>query len=73
MDCRPPGSPLHEIFQVRILEWVAIPSPGNLHDPGIEPVSPALAGEFFTMAPPGSLCITHTHNVSHFAVYLKLT
>ena len=29
------------------------PSPGDLPDPGIELVSPALAGRFFTMAPPG--------------------
>ena len=26
MDCSPPGSPVHGIFQVRILEWVAISS-----------------------------------------------
>ena len=25
MDCSPPGSSVHEIFQARILEWVAIP------------------------------------------------
>ena len=25
----------------------------DLHDPGMEPVSPALAGEFFTTEPPG--------------------
>ena len=24
MDCSPPGSPIHEIFQARVLEWVAI-------------------------------------------------
>ena len=29
------------------------PSPGDLSDPGIEPVSPALAGGFFTTEPPG--------------------
>ena len=29
------------------------PSPGDLPDPGIEPVSPALAGRFFTAEPPG--------------------
>ena len=29
------------ILQARILEWVACPSPGNLPDPGSEPVSPA--------------------------------
>ena len=35
----------------RILEWVAVPSPGDLPDPGIKPaslVSRALAGGFFT-------------------------
>ena len=26
MDCDPPGSPVREIFQTRILEWVAIAS-----------------------------------------------
>ena len=25
MDCSPPGSSVHEIFQIRIWEWVAIP------------------------------------------------
>ena len=29
------------------------PSPGDLPDPGIEPTSLALAGGFFTTAPPG--------------------
>ena len=24
MDCRPPGSHVHGIFQARVLEWVAI-------------------------------------------------
>ena len=28
------------------------PSPGDLPEPGIEPVSPALAGRFFTTEPP---------------------
>ena len=27
MDCSPPGSSIHGIFQARVLEWVAIPSP----------------------------------------------
>ena len=31
------GSSVHGIFQARILEWVAIPSPGDLPDPGIKP------------------------------------
>ena len=37
----------HGILQARILQWVAFPS-GNLPKPGIELMSPALAGEFFT-------------------------
>ena len=51
MDSSPPGSPDHEILQARILEWVACPSPGDLPNPAIKPVSimtPALTGEFFT-------------------------
>ena len=29
------------------------PSPGDLPNPGFEPMSPALAGRFFTTEPPG--------------------
>ena len=29
------------------------PSPGDLPNPGIKPISPALAGKFFTTEPPG--------------------
>ena len=35
------------------MEWVAIPSPGDLPDPGTEPMSPALGGRFFSTEPPG--------------------
>ena len=45
----PPGSPLHGILQTRILEWVAIPFPRGLPHPGIEPWSPALQADFFTI------------------------
>ena len=35
--------------------WSELPFPSlrDLSDPGIEPVSPALAGRFFTTKPPG--------------------
>ena len=33
---------VYGILQARILEWVDIPSPGDLPNPGIEPGSPAL-------------------------------
>ena len=42
MDCSLPDSSVHGILQVRILEWVAMTSPGDLPDPGINPRSPAL-------------------------------
>ena len=45
-DCSLPGSSVHGISQVRILEWVPFPFPGHLSDPGIEPTSPALTGGF---------------------------
>ena len=51
MDCSPTGSSVHVIFQVGILEWVAMPFLRGSPDPGIELVShtsPALAGGFFT-------------------------
>ena len=53
MDCSPPGSSVHGISQARILEWLPFPPPGDLPDPGIKPASPALAGGFFAIEPPG--------------------
>ena len=53
MDCNLPGSPVHGILQARLLEWVAILFPGDLPNPVIEPVSPVLAGGFFTTEPCG--------------------
>ena len=47
----PLASSVQGIFRVRILEWVALPTPGDLPNPGIEPKSlesPALVGRFFT-------------------------
>jgi len=33
------------------------PPPGDLPNPGIKPVSPALAGEFFTTAPASQISV----------------
>ena len=48
-----PGGSVHMISQARTLEWVAISFFRDLPDSGIEPVSPELAGRFFTTEPPG--------------------
>ena len=58
MGYSPSGSSAHRIFQAKILEWVAISTPGDLLDPQIKqasPVSLALAGGFFTTELLGSL------------------
>ena len=41
------------LVKARILEWVAISSPGNRPDKVIKPKSPALAGRFFATEPSG--------------------
>ena len=48
--------------------WSGLPfhPPGDLPDPGIEPVSltsPALAGGFFTTEPPGKPGFQDTHTI----------
>ena len=51
MDCNPPGSSVHGIFQARIWSGLPFPSPRDLPEAGIEPaclIFPALAGAFFT-------------------------
>ena len=35
MVCSPPGSSVHGVLQVRILQWVAMPTPGDLPNLGI--------------------------------------
>ena len=46
-SCSPPGSSVRGISQARILEWAVISFSRGSSRPGIEPMSPALAGEFF--------------------------
>ena len=51
MDCSQPRSSVRGILQGRILGGLPRPPPGDLLNPGIEPVSltsPASAGGFFT-------------------------
>ena len=55
IDCSPPDFSVHRIFQAGVLDQVPFPSPGDLPDPGIEPVSPALEADALTSEPPGKL------------------
>ena len=67
MDCSPPGSSVHGVILVRILEGLFISPPGDLPDPGIEPVSPAplaLADRFFTTeSPEKPQCLLYTTTI----------
>ena len=54
MDCSLPGSSVHGIFQARVLERVAIASPGDLPDPGVESGSPALQADAYRLSHQGS-------------------
>ena len=53
MNYSPPGSAIHGIFQVRILEWVAMPSSRGLSRRKDLTCVSCIAGEFFTTEPPG--------------------
>ena len=65
MECSLPGSSVHGILQARILEWVAMPSSGDLPNPGIKSMSltsPALVVGSLPLEPSGSplgkICIS---------------
>ena len=51
--CSPMNYTVHGILQARILEWVVIPSPGDLLSPGIEPKYPTLQEDSLPAEPQG--------------------
>ena len=69
MDYSLPGSSVRGISQARILEWVAISSPGDLPNPGIKPRSLALkavactGGRFFTNWATREVLLFWGHNI----------
>ena len=54
-----PGSSVHGILQARILEWVAMPSSRDLHNPGTEPKAPALQADSLPSEPPREYDMTN--------------
>jgi len=56
LDYSQPGSSVYGILQGRILEWVALPSPGDLPNPGVEPRSLTLQADSLPFKPPGKPC-----------------
>ena len=71
MDYSPPGCSIHEVFQARILEWVAISLSGDLPHPGIYSVSPALQANTLPSELLGKPFYMYTHvKVSHYTPYV---
>ena len=64
MDCKPPGSSVHRISQVGIL-GLPFPFPRDLPNSGIEPISPALAGGFFTTELPRKPMLNRQDSSNH--------
>ena len=64
MDCSPPGSFIHGIFQARILECVSISYSGYLPNSGIEQASSASADGFFTTEQTGEPGIADLKNLA---------
>ena len=64
VDCTHPGSSMRLSRQEY---WRGLPFPplGDLPDPGIAPVAPALAGEIFTTKPPGQPLRFLTRDQTH--------
>ena len=52
MDCSPPGSSIYGFSRQAYWRGLPFPSPGDLPDPGIKPMSPGLADGFFIAEPP---------------------
>ena len=69
MNCSLPGPSVHGIFQARVLQCVAFPSPGDLPDPGIEPGSPALQADALLSEPPGKSAHTIVAEYQHSAFF----
>ena len=62
MDCSPRGPSVHEIFQGRILKWLAISSPRGPSWPRNQicvSCGSCTTGGYSTIEPPGKPCIRH--------------
>ena len=53
MDCSLPGFSVHGFSRQEYWSGLPFPPPGDFLYPGIGPVSPVLAGKFFTVESPG--------------------
>ena len=64
MNCSLPDSSVQGIFPGKYTGMVAVSFSGDLSKPWMEPTSPALAGGFFTTAPPGKPLGPTTYSIT---------
>ena len=72
--CDPIDYIVYGILQVRILEWIAVPSPGDLANPEIEPRYPTLQADSLPANLPGKpffFLLNYCHAVSYACVSFK--
>ena len=75
MDFSPPNSSVHEILQVSVLKWAYMSSSSRSSWPRDQThisMSPALAGQFFTLVPPEKSSFhINTYMYTHKCIYVK--
>ena len=71
MDCSPPGSSVHEVFQSRILEWVAISFSRNWTQ-GLNPGLPHFRQMLYWLNHQGSLVGTGTGYKWWYLIYMMV-
>ena len=64
MDCSSPGSSVHGILQVSIVQWVSSPLSRGSSQPRIEPRSPELHAGYLQSKSPGKPMYIYIH--THF-------
>ena len=72
-DCNLLGFSVLECPRQEYWSRLSSPIPRDLPEPGIEAASPALAGSFFTTAPPGKSVFLQVQNQMKSALLSKLT
>ena len=73
---RPPWTGVRQplsigILHARILHWIAMPSSGDVPNPGIEPRAPALQADSLPSEPPGKTNFTSLDNIYQFDLLLQ--
>ena len=71
IDCSQPGSSVNGMSWQAYWKGLPFPILGHIPDPGIKPMYPALAGEFFTTEPPGKWLYDYAYVKTHRCFYLK--